>query len=87
MIYPQVVSLKFAIIGGSRSEGPDQKGAAHFLSTTAFAGAGDTSGLRLVRYLERLGASFSASADKEKVMIISDIVCYSISTLIYDMLQ
>lgn len=67
MHYPQVVSLKFAIIGGSRSESPDQKGAAHFLSTTAFAGAGDTSGLRLVRYLERLGASFSASADKEKV--------------------
>jgi len=63
-----VVSLKFAIIGGSRSESSDQKGAAHFLSTTAFAGAGDTSGLRLVRYLERLGASFSASADKEKIV-------------------
>ena len=63
----QVVSLKFAIIGGSRGEILEQKGAAHFLSTTAFAGAGNTSGLRLVRYLERLGASFHASSDKEKV--------------------
>lgn len=63
-----VVSLKFAVLGGSSTETSAQKGAAHFLSTTAFAGNRNESGLRIVRFLESLGANFSASADREKIV-------------------
>ena len=63
-----VVSLKFAVLGGSSTEKAAQKGAAHFLSTTAFAGNRNESGLRIVRSLESLGVHFSASADREKIV-------------------
>mmetsp|Transcript_2002 Transcript_2002/g.4143 ORF Transcript_2002/g.4143 Transcript_2002/m.4143 type:complete len:435 (+) Transcript_2002:145-1449(+) len=62
------VSLKFAIGGGSSSEKPDQKGAAHFLSSAAFAGTSEASGVKMIRYLESIGATFSASADKDKIV-------------------
>lgn len=63
-----IVSLKFAIMGGSRSELPHQKGAAHFLSIAAYSGNKKNSGLRLIRFLESLGTSIKASADREKIV-------------------
>lgn len=66
----QTVSLKFAVLGGSSTEGA-AKGAAHFLSHAAFAGTQDSSGLKLVKHLETLGASFESHADREKVQLIT----------------
>lgn len=63
----QVVSLKFAVAGGSSTEAHSAKGAAQFLSTAAFAGNNSSSGVKIVHHLEGLGASFQSYADKEKV--------------------
>jgi predicted Zn-dependent peptidase len=62
-----MVSLKFCIKGGSSSEKAGQKGAAHFLAKSAFVGTSEASGLKMVRFMESIGASFGAYADKEKV--------------------
>lgn len=64
--YKQTVSLKFAVLGGSSTEG-GAKGAAHFLAHAAFAGNQTSSGLKLVKHLENLGATFESHADREKV--------------------
>lgn len=61
------VSLMFGVMAGAKNESMSSKGAAHMLSTCAFAGAGETSGLRLVRDLENLGASLSSTADREVI--------------------
>ena len=62
-----MVSFKFAVIGGSSAESEEEKGAAHLLSVAAFAGTTNKNGLRLMRELEDIGATVSASADREKV--------------------
>ena len=59
--------MNFAILAGSRFESADEKGAAHMLAVSAFGGTAKRSGLRIVRDLENLGATFRASADREKV--------------------
>lgn len=64
-----LVSLKFAVLGGSSAETETEKGAAHLLSVSAFAGTGEKSGLRLMRELEDIGATVSASADREKITL------------------
>ena len=61
------VSLIFGILAGAKNETPSSKGAAHFLSTCAFAGAGETSGLRIVRELENHGATLTSTADREVI--------------------
>lgn len=61
------VSLKFAVLGGSSTEGA-AKGAAHFLSHAALAGTQNSTGLQLVKHLESLGASFESHADREKIV-------------------
>lgn len=63
-----LVTLKFAIFGGSGAETESQKGAAQLLATAAFQGNGDVSGLRIVRALESLGATIASSVDKEKIV-------------------
>ena len=63
----QVSTIKFTIASGSRAESLSEKGAAHLLAVSAFAGTGKRSGLRLIRDLENLGATVRASADREKV--------------------
>jgi len=64
-----LVSMRFAVLGGSSAETEAEKGAAHFLSVSAFAGTQSKTGLRLVRELEDLGATISASADREKITL------------------
>jgi hypothetical protein len=66
----QVSTIKFTIASGSRAESLSEKGAAHLLAVSAFAGTGKRSGLRLIRDLENLGATVRASADREKVEIL-----------------
>lgn len=61
------MNLRFAVLGGSSTESAKQKGAAQFLAASAFTGNNQNSGLRVVRYLESLGATFNATADREKV--------------------
>jgi len=56
-------------MGGSSAETEEEKGAAHLLSVAAFAGTTDKSGLRLMRELEDIGATVSASADREKITL------------------
>jgi predicted Zn-dependent peptidase len=68
-LFLQLVSLKFAVMGGSSAETEEEKGAAHLLSVAAFAGTTNKSGLRLMRELEDIGASVSASADREKITL------------------
>lgn len=68
-LWLQLVSLKFAVLGGSSAEAEDEKGAAHLLSVAAFAGTMEKSGLRLMRELEDIGATVSASADREKITL------------------
>lgn len=63
-----IVSFKVAVAGGSSTETAAQRGAAHLLASAAFAGNAKNSGLKYVRALELLGARFSASADKEKIV-------------------
>lgn len=63
-----IVSLKFSILGGSRSELAHQKGAAHFLSVAAYSGNRKNTGLRIIRFLESLGTSIKASSDREKIV-------------------
>lgn len=63
------MSLKFAVLGGSSAETEEEKGAAHLLSVAAFAGTANKSGLRLMRELEDIGATVSASADREKITL------------------
>lgn len=63
-----VVSLKVAVMSGSSAEAADQRGAAQLLAAAAFAGSGESTGLRVVRDLESVGATFSAYADKEKIV-------------------
>jgi predicted Zn-dependent peptidase len=58
-------------VGGSSTETASQKGAAQFLAAAAYAGNQKNSGLRIVRFLESLGASFSATADREKVLLVT----------------
>ena len=62
------VSLQFSITGGSSTELPSQKGAAHFLASAAYSGNQKNTGVRLVRFFESLGVAFSARADREKVI-------------------
>mgnify|MGYP003385886377 CR=1 FL=1 len=64
-----MVNLKFTVLGGSSAETEDEKGAAHMLSVAAFAGTANKSGLRLMRELEDIGATVSASADREKISL------------------
>ena len=47
-------------------------GAAHMLSITAFGGTARVSGLRLIRDMEDMGATFSSSSDREKVSALND---------------
>ena len=44
-----------------------EKGAAHLLAVSAYAGTRDISGLRLCRNLEDIGAKFTASSDKDTI--------------------
>ena len=60
--------MQFALVGGSSTETCAQKGAAQFLSAAAYAGNKKNTGLRIVRFLESLGAEFSATADREKIV-------------------
>lgn len=80
-----VTDLKFAVAGGSGAETDAQKGAAHLLAVSAFAGNGCESGLKVVRSLEELGAVFSASVDREKIVynvkVMSDLVAPVVSTV------
>eukprot|EP01039_Chlorochromonas_danica_P001985 gene1985-2165_t len=62
------VSLRFAVLGGSSTETATQKGASQLLAAAAYAGNKKNSGLRIVRFLESLGAEFSATADREKIV-------------------
>lgn len=62
-----IVTMKFSLLGGSSSELPHQKGAAHFLSLAAYSGNKKNTGLRVVRFLESLGSSIKASSDREKI--------------------
>ena len=64
------MSFKFAVLGGSSAESKASKGAAHFLSTAAFAGNNSSSGMKIVNDLESLGATFQSYSDKEKVLLI-----------------
>eukprot|EP01006_Ploeotia_vitrea_P019766 TRINITY_DN52006_c0_g1_i1.p1 TRINITY_DN52006_c0_g1~~TRINITY_DN52006_c0_g1_i1.p1 ORF type:complete len:434 (-),score=12.37 TRINITY_DN52006_c0_g1_i1:52-1353(-) len=64
-----LVSLKFAVLGGASAETEEEKGAAHMLSVSAFAGTKNKNGIRLMRELEDIGATVSASADREKITI------------------
>jgi len=61
------VSFKIAVAGGSSAETFCEKGAAHMLSITAFAGTSKRSGLRLMRDLENIGATVSATATREMI--------------------
>lgn len=63
----QFVTLRFAILGGSRAEKTDQKGATQLLSSAAFAGNQANSGFRLVRFFESFGAKINSTVDREKV--------------------
>eukprot|EP01034_Spumella_vulgaris_P029253 gene29254-36271_t len=63
-----VVNIKLAVLGGSRAETADQKGAAHFLAAAAYSGNNNNSGLRIVRYFESLGAVAKSSVDREKIV-------------------
>eukprot|EP00286_Rhodomonas_abbreviata_P028184 CAMPEP_0181312168 /NCGR_PEP_ID=MMETSP1101-20121128/13543_1 /TAXON_ID=46948 /ORGANISM="Rhodomonas abbreviata, Strain Caron Lab Isolate" /LENGTH=390 /DNA_ID=CAMNT_0023418981 /DNA_START=121 /DNA_END=1293 /DNA_ORIENTATION=+ len=60
------VSVDIAVGGGSGTESAEQKGAAHMISTAAFAG--DFGGVDLVRNLERMGATFGSRSDKEQIV-------------------
>lgn len=62
------MSFKVAVAGGSSTETAAQRGAAHLLATAAFAGTATESGLKVVRDLEHLGARFSATSDREKIV-------------------
>jgi len=62
-----IVSVKIAVLSGSREESIAEKGAAHLLSVAAFAGTRDISGLKLCRNLEDIGAKFTASSDKDAI--------------------
>jgi len=63
-----VVSFKVAVAGGSSTETTAQRGSAFMLASAGYAGNLQQSGLSLVRYLESIGAEFSASSDREKVV-------------------
>lgn len=81
-----LVNVRFAVVGGSSTETAQQKGAAHYLATAAFTGNNESSGLRVVGLLEGLGASFSATADREKIVydlsVLSDRVAPAVSCIL-----
>jgi len=60
-------SIKVVVKGGSSAETLSEKGAAHLLSVSAFAGHGKKSGLKLMRALENIGAVVSSTSDREKI--------------------
>jgi len=62
-----MVTVNFAVMSGSRAEGPSEKGAANLLAVSAFAGTGKRSGLKLMRDLENIGATVGTSVDREKI--------------------
>jgi hypothetical protein len=62
-----VVDINFSIRAGSQFESEAQQGSAQLLSVAAFAGTRNRSGLALCRYLEDIGATFGATADREKI--------------------
>lgn len=62
-----IVDINFSIRAGSQFESESQQGAAQLLSVAAFAGTRNRSGLALCRYLEDIGATFGATADREKI--------------------
>ncbi len=55
------------MLAGSSYETCSQKGAAHLLSLGALIGNSSMSGISMVRELEAHGATFSSSADREKI--------------------
>mmetsp|Transcript_5307 Transcript_5307/g.5807 ORF Transcript_5307/g.5807 Transcript_5307/m.5807 type:complete len:438 (+) Transcript_5307:66-1379(+) len=81
-----IVNLRFAVLGGSSTESAKQKGAAQFLAASAFTGNNQNSGLRVVRYLESLGATFNATADREKIVyevsVLADQVDSAVSVVL-----
>jgi predicted Zn-dependent peptidase len=81
-----VVSFKVVVAGGSSTETAAQRGAAQLLASAAYAGNARNSGLRTVRYLEQLGARFSATSDREKIVydvsVMADRVEPAIATIL-----
>lgn len=65
-----ISTVKITLQCGSQDETAGQKGAAHLISKSAFAGAGSVSGLRLVRGLENEGVIFGASADRTEISFV-----------------
>lgn len=69
------MSLKIAVVGGSSTETAAQRGSAQLLASSAFsAGSQSSSGLKIVRHLESLGARLASSSDREKIV-------YEVTTL------
>jgi len=77
-----IVSLKFAVMGGSGAESESQKGAAQLLSVGAFAGNKYCSGLKVIRELEDIGATVSSTADKEKIVYDVTVVAESVASAV-----
>lgn len=81
-----MVSLKFSIMGGSGAETEVQKGAAQLLSTASFAGNKTSSGLKIVRALDDVGAIIKSSVDREKitydVTVMPDGVATAVETVL-----
>lgn len=60
-----VVYCGFEIAAGSRQEGPDEEGLAHFVEHTTFKGTEHRSAWQILNYLESVGGDLNAFTTKE----------------------
>ncbi|MDD5862795.1 MAG: pitrilysin family protein [Prevotella sp.] len=60
-----VVYCGFEIAAGSRQEGPDEEGLAHFVEHTTFKGTERRSAWQILNYLEAVGGDLNAFTTKE----------------------
>ena len=58
-------ALGFFVGAGSRHEGPEENGAAHFIEHMLFKGTDARSAARLARDMDALGGQFNAYTTKE----------------------
>ncbi len=78
----QVVYCGFCILAGSRQEGPEEAGLAHFCEHVTFKGTQRRSALKILNCLERLGGDLNAFTNKEDTTFYATVLNEHFSTAV-----
>lgn len=71
--YSRVIHCGFVIDAGSRDEGPDEAGIAHFIEHMVFKGTERRKTFHILNYLESVGGDVNAYTTKEKTCLYATV--------------